>query len=194
MVCGNNSQTICKKCAAGQFAAGENGNETAPGDPKLSCVACEEGKYSAGGWTTCQECRAGQRWVDVTTPCEDCVAGTNFSDQSGQLVCTSCKECVAKEGQFTTAKCTVTSDTRCTACPARTFVAGGACETCTVCAGSKIKTTSCTNTINTKCDPCAEGDETRKSYGGNETCVKCPAGKADQDEDSGSTIIVHRFS
>ena len=99
MVYGNNSQTICKKCAAGQFAAGENGNETAPGDPKLSCVACEEGKYSTEGWTTCQECRAGQRWVDVTTPCEDCVAGTNFSDQSGQLVCTSCKECTRGNGR-----------------------------------------------------------------------------------------------
>ena len=105
--------TECTACAGGTYDHdAETHSDNLPAS--TACVVCGAGNTATA--TTCVPCAAGTADLNgiSSDACDACVAETSFTDAAGQQTCTACEQCVAADGKFTTAPCTVTSQQGCT--------------------------------------------------------------------------------
>jgi peptidoglycan/xylan/chitin deacetylase (PgdA/CDA1 family) len=202
--CGGTSDTACAACnatCATCNGAGSNACTSCSlprylsGTSCATCATCPAGKYEAtactptsntvcsncdgtcatctgAGSNACASCNAG-RWLNGTacSLCSSCPAGTYQTAACTTTVDTQCAPC-----DPSCSNCTGPNPDQCAACPPGSYLAGGSCHTCTVCAAGKYRSAACTATADTVCTSCSPG--TYSAASGANACTQCAEGTA----------------
>ncbi len=160
------SCTTCSTCSGAQYlsSACTATANTVCGACDASCETC-----TGAGAGACASCKGGTFLSGTTcTTCSACGASHYVASACTTMVDTVCGACDA-----TCTVCSGPGAAECGACPTESYLAGGMCHACAVCAAGTSRTTACAANANTACSPCAAGTSSTATDA--TTCAPCAA-------------------